>query len=200
MNSLQIYEIKDIQNIITGYKEQFETIDKLEKELDDGTIDIEINNIRFEINIKENISNVYSNDKLIYKEDEFINYFTNQSEYIREAVFHYVTKKLIWRYHILPFDNYKYYDDIDSLLYSLFEGGYNIIEHVESKLVYEYEHCPLRSEKLEDIVIYNSEDNIYCDLNTRSFLDELTNHLDEEEPYIVRNNYSEICEFFNKLE
>ena len=42
MNSLQIYEIPELNDIITDYQTQFEKIDKLEKELYFGNTEIKI--------------------------------------------------------------------------------------------------------------------------------------------------------------
>ena len=204
MNSLDIYEIKDIQNIITGYKEDIERIDGLEDELIEGIVNFEIspngNTVRFEINIQEDITNVYLNDKLVFEEEEFIKYFEKTDNYVKEAVYHFVAKKLLWRYHSLSFNREGYYEDYAMLLYLIFGNSItHVIDDLENMLTCDYLNCPVRNKELQSLIVFEDHDNIYLNMYSRELLDEIAYYFDEQEPYIVRDNYSEICDFFNKM-
>lgn len=209
MNSLQIYKIKDIQDIITDYKKQFEYIDQLEYELDYGSVDFEFSydfdKVRFQIDIRKGITNVYINGKLKCEEWVFQDYFHKQSEYIKEAILHFVSEKLFNRYKILPFDTTDYYENVDALLYNIFcndmdDNFKGILERTEEILIDEFFSCQLRHQELDrDVIIYEDNDNIYSNLESRKFLEELEEYLDNERPFIIINNLTEIINFFDNI-
>ncbi len=204
MNSLDIYEIKDIQNIITGYIEDMEKIDGLEDELTKGILNFEIspnnNTIRFEINIQEDITNVYLNDKLIFEEEEFIVYFEKQVNYIKEAIYHFIANKLLLRYRSLYFDKEEYYEDYCILLHMIFGNSItHVIDDLENMLICDYLNCPIRNKELQTLIVFEDHDNIYLNMYSRELLCEILYYFDEQESYIVRDNYSEICNFFNQI-
>lgn len=205
MNSLQIYEIPELNDIITEYQKQFEYIDQLEHELSYGCIDIEfaynLDKVRFEVDIRYNINNVYINGEIKCKNWDFIDIFSEQEEYAKEAIYQFVAKKIINRYTILPFDKPRYYEDVDALLYIIFkEGIESIFDTVEKTLIDEFFNCQLRHQELDgDVVIYEESDNIYCNYNKKNFLDELLIYLDNEEPFIIRDNVNKIVNFFDDI-
>ncbi len=204
MNSLDIYKIKDIQNIITGYKEDMEKINGLEDELTNGIVTFKIspseNTIKFEINIQEDITNVYLNDKLVFEEEDFIRYFEKQDNYVKEAIYHFVAKKLLWRYHSLSFNREEYYEDYSMLLHMIFGNSItHVIDDLENMLICDYLNCPIRNKELQTLIVFEDFDNIYLNMYSRELLYEISYYFDEQEPYIVRDDYSEICDFFNKM-
>ena len=183
---------KELEDIIIDYKEQMERIDGLENELDDGTINFEIklnsNKIRFEINIRQDITNIYFNNELKFKDSEFIEYFVKQQMYARNAIYQYIVKKILLRYYLLPFDKPEYYENVDAILYAIFDDAIaSIFEDVEYTLIDEYKRCPIRNPVLD------------CDWNSRNFYQEVIEYLDNEEPYVVRNNFSVIRDFFRNM-
>lgn len=195
---------KELEDIIVGYKKDMERIDGLEDELSEGIVNFEIspnsNNVRFEINIQEDITNVYLNDKLVFKEDEFVEYFEKQSNYVKEAIYQFVAKKLLWRYHSLSFNREEYYEDYSMLLYLIFGSSViHVIDDLENMLICEYLNCPVRNKELQSLIVFEDYDNIYLNMFSRELLDEISYYFDEQEPYIVRDNYSEICDFFDKM-
>jgi len=205
MNSLQIYEIPELKDIIIGYQKEFEHIDQLEYELDYGSIDIEfaynLDKVRFVVDIKHDNTNVYINGKLKCKNWFFSDFFSEQAEYSKEAIYQYVARKIISRYTVLPFDKPDYYDNIDALLYTIFnEGIESIFETVEKTLIDEFFSCQLRHQELDcDVIIYEDNNNIYCNYDKKHFLKEIITYLDNEEPFIVRDNLNVIVKFFDYI-
>jgi len=204
MNPLQFLP-KDLEDIIIDYKEDMERIDGLEDELLEGIVNFEIfpngNKVRFEINIQEDITNIYLNDNLVFEEEDFIRYFEKQDNYVKEAIYHFVAKKLLLRYYSLSFNREEYYEDYSMLLHLIFGNSItHIIDNLENMLSCDYLNCPLRNKELDGrLIIFEDYDNIYLNMYSRELLYEISYYFDEQEPYIVRDNYSEICDFFNNM-
>jgi len=209
MNSLEIYQIQDVQDIINDYKEHFEHIDKLEHELDYGSIDIEFSynfdKIRFEVDIRESITNVYINGILKCTGWEFQDYFYKQSDYLKEAIIHYFAGKLFDRYSILPFDMASYYENVDALLFNIFFNDMDddfegFIDKVEKVLIDEFYSCQFRHQELDgDVITCDVYGELYCNLNSRKLLDEIHEYLENENPFMVRDNLREIIQFFDDI-
>jgi len=189
MNSLQIYEIKDIQDIITDYQTQFEKIDKLEKELYNGDLDLDfsigMNKYKITTNFIDGMT-LYLNNKKISNEMVFQSHFYKTNEEFRVGVYQYITKKIIERYSILPFNEPYYFDCITGLLNDIFGSEIqSIIDVVEKHLIL-------------DIADRCEDQHVYIKYN-RNFFCSILNFLDKEEPYMVRDNWYAICNFFGTI-
>ena len=204
MNSLEIYEIPELKDIIHGYKQQFEYIDELEHELKYGSIDFEITigslDVRFEIDIRNNIRNIYINEELRCKDWDFINCLEEiEFVYVSDAIYQFIAKKILYRYCILPIDHVEYYFNIDAILHMIFDDtNESIFDTVENCLIDEYFACQLRHQELDQDVIIN-EDKPYCREDNKYFYNEILDYLNNEEPFIVRDNYTQIYDFFKEI-
>lgn len=182
MNSLEIYKINEICNIITLYKTQIEKIEKLEKELYSGDTEIEFNigMKNFKLKIEDFKINLYLNNKLSDNFD-FKTHFNNCPSYLKGGIYQYITNNICNRYRPLPFNEPYYFDCIDSIIYSFFGFKKSITKMVEQDIVSNYD--------IEEQHIYVKQD--------RKFYYKILDFLDNQEGRVVRDCYEEICNFFN---
>lgn len=200
LTSLQIYEIKEINNIISNYQKQFEIIDKLEDELKNKSftlkfqcftgkeiiLDIDIKTNELFITYDNNIINLYEFHKKLEK----------SHMYIRNAIYHYFMERIINRYYILPFDDSYYYYALEDISYFIFRDYVGcVFKDVHYFLINEY------NDKYYDKDLETIQENkpTKCQLNKREFLCQVTSYIEEEHPYQIRDNTHELREFFEKL-
>ena len=185
MNSLQIYEIKEINNIITNYQTQFENIDKFEKELYFGNTEIEFKfgTEKFKLVIKNFEFIFYFNDKKIANKEHFINIFKCFNDETKHSIYLYISTRIYERYHVLPFDSPYYFDCLEGILYDIFNDSMeNITNLVERHITSNY-----------DI----EEQHIYVKHN-RKFYWEIMNYFEDNEA-IIREDYLIIYNFFKSI-
>jgi len=78
-----------------------------------------------------------------------------------------------------------------------FEG---FIDKVEKVLIEEFYSCQFRHQELaDDVITCDIYGELYCNLNSRKLLDEIHEYLENEKPFIVRDNLREIIQFFDDI-
>lgn len=189
MNSLAIFQIKEINNIILNYKTHFENINKLEVELENKcfilkfkcftgkeiTLDVDIKNNKLFITYDNNTINLI----------EFHEILDKSHKYVRDAIYHYFIEYIINRYYMLPFDDSYYYYRLEDILDFIFGSFvWNIFEQIN---YYNF---------LETI---DEEKTMCLQLNRRNFLDEVIFHIKEVHPFQIRDNTTELYDFFERF-
>ena len=185
MNSLEIYEIKEINNIITNYQTQFEKIDKLEIELYFGNTEIQFSMgmNKYKLVIQDFKFILYLNDEKIANKEHFINMFKSLDDEWKQSIYLYISTRIYERYNRLPFDSPYYFDCIEGILYDIFDDNMeNMTVLVERHLTSAY-----------DI----EEQHIYVKHN-RNFYWEIMNYLEDCEP-MIREDYLQIYKFFKSI-
>ena len=185
MNSLQIYEIPELNDIISDYQTQFEKIDKLEKELYFGNTEIEFKfgMETFKLEIKSFEFSLYLNNEKIANKEHFIDIFKCFNDEFKESIYLYISNMIYERYHILPFDCPYYFDCIDGIIYDIFDDNVeNLNKLVERQLITEYD--------IDDQRVYIKQD--------RDFYWEIMNYIEDNEG-IIREDYVQIYNFFKSI-
>lgn len=196
MNSLKIYEIKDIQNIISNYQKQFEIINVLEKDFENKCFILKFNCFTGkEIKLEVDVSNrklFITYDDVTINLQEFHKILGKYHQYVREAIYHYFTERIINKFYKLSFDDSFYYYTIKDILEFMFRDYVDcIFDKVHYYLINQYNF-----QYLETI---QENHKMKCHLNKRNFLDEVISHMEDKHPYIIRDNSYELKNFFKKL-